>query len=154
VGDRSKATLAFAIVVGCVILAYLVGTWAATLAPHEISRQEAVTKAIDAADSPGWMSTAGAPWNPTFVEKESGREIVVHYPGPQHQTRAPCMRPLNLSFLACSEAPVWYVHLEAGSGYYFTDVVVDARLGTAAIVGGGSGPKPLPPGVTPLPKAA
>jgi len=78
----------------------------------------------------------------------------LHYPGSQHPTRAPCMRPFNVPFLACSEAPVWYVRLEAGSGYYVLDVAVDSSLGTAAFVGGGSGPKPLPPGITPFPTAA
>lgn len=85
---------------------------------------------------------------------EPGREVLLHYPGSQHPTRAPCMRPFNVPFLACSEAPIWYVHLEAGSGYYVLDVAVDSSLGTAAFVGGGSGPKPLPPGITPFPTAA
>jgi len=53
------------------------------------------------------MAPTSASWTATFVERESGRDVVPHYPGPQHPTRAPCMRPLNLPFLACSEAPVW-----------------------------------------------
>ena len=43
-------------------------------------------------------------------------------------------------------------HARVGAwGYCGVDVVVDSRLGTAAVVLSGAGRKPLPSGVTPFP---
>ncbi|HEX6349879.1 MAG TPA: hypothetical protein VF160_10885 [Candidatus Dormibacteraeota bacterium] len=151
-GAGWKVTAAAALLVTAVALAYLGGTWLTT--PRELSRQEAVAKAVDAANAMG-MAPVGTVWTPTFVEKEPGREFTPHYPGVQQPMRAPCMRPLNLSFQPCSEAGIWYVHLDGARGYYGVDVVVDSRLGTAAVVMGGSGGlKPLPSGITPFPGAS
>jgi hypothetical protein len=139
------AVLAFAAV-------WAIGDWIENTARGGVSRERAVNAAIDAVSSSDLPFAATVPrgaWQATFVEYEPDRVVHFHAPGAVGiARRAPCMRPLGLQWLACSEAPIWYVHLEAKGGLYTVDVAVDARYGSAAILQAGSGFKPPPP---PLP---
>ena len=86
------------------------------------------------------------------MELEPGREFITHYPGNHLVQRAPCMRPFNSTLFGCSQAPIWYVHLEALNGRASAEVVVDSGLTRGQIVQMASGGmKPPPVGVTPFP---
>lgn len=144
---------------GAIALLAVVGVVATVKAlitpPAPLSKSDAVAIALSTMRQTdlGPMPVTG-PWKATFVELEPGREYVLHYPGNNRAQRAPCMRLFDSQYFPCSEAPIWYVHLETPNGQSYAAVVVDTGLRTGKVVQAGyGGMKPLPPGVTPFPTA-